>query len=62
MANQYRVKQSDPGNMLFEGQPVTPYHEDSNEIIITVPGAAYDHHIRKNGEYFAKHFEPIGGK
>jgi len=57
----YRVKVSDPGNLLFEGQTVTPYHEDNNEIIISMPGAAFDHHIRKNGEYFAKHLEPIGG-
>lgn len=60
--NQYRVKLSDPGNMLAEGQVVTPYHEDGNEIIISVPGAAFGHHIRKDGEYFANHLESIGGK
>ncbi|MBO9596760.1 MAG: hypothetical protein J7559_02895 [Cohnella sp.] len=60
MANTYIVTQSDPGNMLIEGQTVTPYHEDTNEIILSIPGAAFDHHIRKNGEYFAKHLK-IGG-
>jgi len=59
MANKYRVKLSDPGNMLIEGKVVTPYYEDDKETI--VPSAKTDHHIKKDGEYFAKHLEPIGG-
>ncbi|KGE20669.1 hypothetical protein [Paenibacillus wynnii] len=58
----YTVIQSDPGNKLFEGQTVTPYFEDEKEIIITVPGAYYDHHILKDGSYFAAHLKPTGGK
>ncbi|MFC5528433.1 hypothetical protein [Cohnella yongneupensis] len=60
MPNQYRVKQSDPTGGLVEGATVVPYYEDDNEIIIH--GSMGSHHIRKNGEYFAKHLEPIGGK
>ena len=48
--------------MLFEGQTITPYFEDENEIIISGARVDNDHHVRKNGEYFANHFEAIGGK
>ncbi|MCA0754871.1 hypothetical protein KP806_07400 [Paenibacillus sp. N4] len=60
--NQYKVIQTNPGAMLFEGQTITPYYEDDNEIIINVAGAAFDHHIRKSGELFKNHLQPIGGK
>lgn len=58
----YTVIQSDPGNQLVEGQTVTPYYEDEQELIITVPGAMYDHHIRKGRPYFNTHLQPTGGK
>lgn len=62
MSQSYTVIQSDPGNKLFEGQTVTPYHEDAETIILAVPGSAVSHHIRKSGEYFATHFNPAGGQ
>ena len=61
MPKQYKVILSNPGAMLFEGQIITPYYEDDNEIIVDVPGAAFSHHIRKNGEFFNNHLQPIGG-
>lgn len=60
MATQYQVIKSDIGNKLAEGQTVTPYYEDSNEIILA--GGTVDHHIRKNGQYFTEHLQPTGGK
>ena len=57
----YQVIQSNPGTMLFEGQTVTPYYEDDNEIILDVKGAAFSHHIRKGGQFFQNHLKPIGG-
>ena len=62
MSSTYLVKVSDPANALFEGQTVIPYYEDGKEIVIPGPRLDVDHHIRKDGEYFAKHFKPIGGK
>ncbi|OBZ08020.1 hypothetical protein [Bacillus sp. FJAT-26390] len=51
---------SDAASGLVEGKPVRPYYEDSNEIIISL-GGSVDHHIRKNGDYFANHLKPNGG-
>lgn len=60
MANQYQVIKSDIGNKLIEGQTVTPYYEDSDELILS--NGTVGHHIKKNGQYFKEHLQPIGGK
>lgn len=62
MLKSYIVTQSDPGNMLFDGQIVTPYHEDAETIILAVTGSAFSHHIRKSGNYFSTHLKPVGGQ
>ncbi len=56
MTHQYKVIQSDIPNGLFEGQTVTPYYEDNNEIILH-SGFDCDHHIKKSGSYFNQHLE-----
>lgn len=61
MKQSYKVIQSNPAAMLFEGQTITPYYEDDKEIIINVTGAAFDHHIRKESELFKNNLQPIGG-
>lgn len=61
MATTYMVIKSDPASGLFEGQKVTSYFEDSNEIIINGPRPDTDHHIRKNSNYYTEHLQPIGG-
>lgn len=58
----YKVIKSDPASALIEGRNVTPYYEDSNEIIVAGPRADVDHHIRKSGEFFTTHLQSIGGK
>jgi hypothetical protein len=60
MKNQYKVIKSDKSNNLTEGQTVTPYYEDNATFILA--GGKMDHHVKKNGEYFAEHFEIVGGK
>lgn len=50
---------ADKASGLVEGKPVTPYYEDSNEIIISL-GGSVDHHIRKAGDYFSKHLKAYG--
>ncbi|WEK53292.1 MAG: hypothetical protein P0Y55_11910 [Candidatus Cohnella colombiensis] len=60
MVNKYRVVLPDLALLPVAGQIITPYYEDKEEIIVA--GGNMDHHIRKDGEYFAKHLEPIGGK
>ncbi|MBD0381238.1 hypothetical protein [Paenibacillus sedimenti] len=61
MPNTYKVKKTDAGNALFEGQKVTPYYEDTKEMIINGARADADHHVKKDGQYFAEHFEISGG-
>jgi hypothetical protein len=61
LANSYKCKKSDPGNGLFEGQTISPYYEDDKEFIINGARPDVDHHVKKDGEYFAAHFEPVGG-
>lgn len=55
--NTYNIKASDAGCGLIEGKQVTPYYEDAQEIILS--GNLFDHHVRKNGEYFQNHFEKV---
>ncbi|RAV18857.1 hypothetical protein [Paenibacillus contaminans] len=57
----YKVIKTDVGSGLFEGQTITPYFEDSNEIILPGLRADVHHHIRKGGAYITEHLEPIGG-
>lgn len=53
----YKVIQSDPGSALFVGAVITPYYEDSKELIYA--GSKFDFHIKKDGEYFKTHLQEV---
>ncbi len=44
-------------DMYKPGDVVKPYNEDSNELILDVPGAAFSHHIKKVSQYYNDHLE-----
>lgn len=55
----YMCIKSDPANGLIEGKKVAPYYEDANELIIESANPSLSHHIRKNGQYFTEHLQPM---
>lgn len=46
-----------PFDHYKQGDVVKPYYEDNKELILEVPGAAFSHHIKKDGQFYNDHLE-----